>query len=105
MDPERLPPALDHTGDPRVDAAIERLATIGELELVRRPMVLEDVHAKLRAILGELGGPGGPVPGGTVPGGTVPGTGPRGPGLGGIVDGGSSRPGEPGRPGQQAELG
>jgi hypothetical protein len=86
MDPERLSPALAATGDPRVDAAIERLATIGELELVRRPMVLEDVHVKLRAILGELGAPGGPVPGGPVPG-------------------GSARPGEPGRPGEQAELG
>jgi hypothetical protein len=96
MDPERLQPALAPTGDPRVDAAIERLATIGELELVRRPMILEDVHAKLRAILGELGGPGGPVPGGPVPGGAV---------TGGAVHGGSSRPGEPGRPGEQAELG
>lgn len=86
MDPERLRPALAPTGDPRVDAAIERLATIGELELVRRPMVLEDVHAKLRAILGELGNPGMLVPGGPVPV-------------------GSSRPGEPGRPGEQAELG
>jgi hypothetical protein len=103
MDPERLRPALDPTGDPRVDAAIERLATIGELELVRRPMVLEDVHAKLRAILGELGAPGGPVPGGSVPGGTVPG-GPI-PGVPGSVPGGFSRPGEPGRPGEQAELG
>jgi hypothetical protein len=72
MDPERLRPALAPTGDPRVDAAIERLVTIGELELVRRPMVLEDVHAKLRAILGELDGP---------------------------------IPGQPGRPGEQSELG
>jgi len=101
MDPERLQPALAPTGDSRVDAAIERLATIGELELVRRPMVLEDVHAKLRAILGELGGPGGPVPGGSVHGGPVPG----GAVTGGAVHGGSSRPGEPGRPGEQAELG
>ena len=54
MDPERLRPALVPTGDPRVDAAIERLAAIDEMELVRRPMVLEDVHARLRAILGEL---------------------------------------------------
>ena len=94
MDPERVQPALAPTGDSRVDAAIERLATIGELELVRRPMVLEDVHAKLRAILGELGGTpvaGGPVPGTPVPGGPVP--------------GGSARPGVPGRPWEQAELG
>jgi hypothetical protein len=75
MDPERVRLTVVPTGDPRVDAAIEPLATVGELELIRRPMVLEDVHARLRAILGELGGPGGPVPG------------------------------EPGRPGQQAELG
>jgi hypothetical protein len=101
MDPERLPPALAPTGDPRVDAAIERLATIGELELVRRPMVLEDVHTKLRAILGELGAPGAPVPGGTVSGDPSPG----GPVSGGTIPGGSSRPGEPGRPGEQAELG
>ena len=87
MDPERVRPTLAPTGDSRVDAAIEPLASVGELELVRRPMVLEDVHAKLRAILGELGGPGGPVPGGPVPG----------PGL--------SRPGAPGRPGEQAQLG
>ena len=60
MNPQRLRPALAPTGDPRVDAAIEPLAAIGELELVRRPMVFDDVHARLRAILGELGGP---VPG------------------------------------------
>jgi hypothetical protein len=60
MDPERSRPALVPTGDPRVDAAIERLAAIDEMELVRRPMVLEDVHARLRAILGELGAAGGP---------------------------------------------
>ncbi len=60
MDPERSRPARAPTGDPRVDEAIERLATIGELELVRRPMVLEDVHARLRAILGELGDPAMP---------------------------------------------
>jgi hypothetical protein len=76
MDPERLRPALVPTGDSRVDAAIERLAAIGELELVRRPMVLEDVHASLRAILGELGGAGS---------------------VGGA--------GRPGAPGEQAELG
>ena len=82
MDPERLQPALAPTGDSRVDAAIERLATIGELELVRRPMVLEDVHARLRAILGELGGAVG---------------------VGGA--GGAGGPGGPGAPGEQAELG
>jgi hypothetical protein len=81
MDPERDQPALAPTGDPRVDAAIEPLATVGDLELVRRPMVLEDVHARLRSLLGELGAPGAPVPGG------------------------AGQPGEPGRHGEQAELG
>jgi len=62
--PERPRAAPVSTGDARVDAAIERLAAIDEVELVRRPMVLEDVHARLRAILGELGAAGGPgVPG------------------------------------------
>ena len=35
MDPERVRPALAPTGDPRVDAAIERLASIDGLDLVR----------------------------------------------------------------------
>src|SRR5512146_724028 len=60
MHPARPRPALVSTGDARVDAAIERLAAIDEMELVRRPMVLEDVHARLRAVLGELGAAGGP---------------------------------------------
>ena len=60
MDPERSRPALAPTGDPRVDAAIERLAAVGELDLAMRPAVLADVHDRLREILGELGGPAGP---------------------------------------------
>jgi hypothetical protein len=84
VDPERPRPAADPTGDPRVDAAVERLASIGELDLAQRPAVLQDVHDRLREILGELGGTG------------APGTGVPDPGA---------WPGEPGRPGQQAELG
>jgi hypothetical protein len=60
VDAERLRPALAPTGDPRVDAAIERLAAVGELDLAGRPAVLQDVHDRLREILGELGGPAGP---------------------------------------------
>jgi hypothetical protein len=65
------PPAPAATGDPRVDAAIEPLASLEETELTERPAVLESVHDQLRDILGELGEPAA----------------------------------EPGRPGQQAELG
>jgi hypothetical protein len=56
-DPQRARPALDPTGDPRVDAAIEELASIQDLDLADRPAVLEHVHDRLREILGELGDP------------------------------------------------
>ena len=81
MDSERVRPALAPTGDPRVDAAIGGLASLEDVELAERPAVLEEVHDRLREILGELGDPGRPGP-------AVP-----------------ARPGEPGRPGEQDELG
>ena len=81
MDPERVRPALAHTGDSRVDAAFEGLDSLEETDLAERPAVLEEVHDRLREILGELGDPGRPAP-------AVP-----------------VRPGEPGRPGEQGELG
>jgi hypothetical protein len=65
------PPGLASTGDPRVDEAIEPLASLEATELTERPAVLDAVHDRLRDILGELGEPAA----------------------------------EPGRPGQQAELG
>ncbi|MGH3251594.1 MAG: hypothetical protein ACRDOI_36035 [Trebonia sp.] len=77
MESERLRPALAPTGDPRVDAAIGPLASLEDTDLTERPAVLEEVHDRLRAILGELGGPGPGVPG---------------------------RPGEPGQRGEQGEL-
>jgi hypothetical protein len=80
MESERLRPDLAPTGDPRVDAAIGPLASLENTDLSERPAVLEAVHDRLRAILGELGDPGGPGPG-------VP-----------------ARPGEPGQRGQQGEL-
>jgi hypothetical protein len=43
------------TGDARVDEAIEPLDTLGELPLAEHPPVLEEVHDRLREILGELG--------------------------------------------------
>jgi hypothetical protein len=57
MEPQRERPALAPTGDPRVDAVIEELASIQDLDLADRPAVLEDVHDRLREILGELGDP------------------------------------------------
>jgi len=81
MDSERVRPALVPTGDPRVDAAIQGLAALEDVDLAERPAVLEEVHDRLREILGELGDPGRPGPAG------------------------GTRPGEPGRPGEQGELG
>jgi hypothetical protein len=40
-----------------VDAAVEELASIEDMDLADRPAVLEDVHDRLREILGELGDP------------------------------------------------
>jgi hypothetical protein len=75
MESERERPPLVPTGDPRVDAAVAGLAAIDDLDLADRPAVLEDVHAQLRELLGELGD-------------AVP-----------------PRPGEPGRRGEQGQFG
>jgi hypothetical protein len=80
MAPERPLLTSVPTGDPRVDAAIAGLGALADTELAARPAVLEEVHDRLREILGELGDPG------------RPGAGP-------------ARPGEPGRRGEQGELG
>lgn len=53
MDTERVRPALDPTGDPRVDAAIAGLAALDDVDLAERPAVLEEIHGRLREILGE----------------------------------------------------
>jgi hypothetical protein len=81
MDSERVRPAPAPTGDVRVDAAIGGLSSLEDMDLAERPAVIEEVHDRLREILGELGDPGRPGP-------AVP-----------------ARPGEPGRPGEQDELG
>jgi hypothetical protein len=77
MEPERERSATVPTGDPRVDAAVERLAAIEDMDLADRPAVLEEVHDRLREILGELGDARPGLPG---------------------------RPGEPGRRGEQHTL-
>ena len=77
MEPERERSAPVPTGDPRVDVAVEQLASIEDMDLADRPAVLGEVHDRLREVLGELGdAPSGePV-----------------------------RPGEPGRRGEQHAL-
>jgi hypothetical protein len=87
MDEERTPPALAPTGDARVDQAIEGLSDLDQIDLDERPAVLEEVHDRLREILGELGEAGRPGPGG----------------AGGAVH--PMRPARPGERGEQGELG
>src|SRR6185437_2931253 len=81
MDSERLLLTSVPTGDPRVDAAIAGLSALADTDLADRPAILEEVHDRLREILGELGDAGRPGQAGPV------------------------RPGEPGRRGEQDELG
>jgi hypothetical protein len=57
MEAERERAAPVPTGDPRVDAAVEQLASVEGMDLADRPAVLEEVHDRLREILGELGDP------------------------------------------------
>ena len=84
MDEERTR-ALAPTGDARVDQAIEGLSDLDQIDLDERPAVLEEVHDRLREILGELGEAGRQAQGG----------GANGP----------MRPARPGERGQQGELG
>jgi hypothetical protein len=83
LDAEGTRPALAPTGDARVDQAIEGLSDLDQIDLDERPAVLEEVHDRLREILGELGDAGHKGQGA-----------PSAP----------ARPGEPGRPGQQGML-
>ena len=88
MDAEPTRPTLAPTGDARVDQAIEGLSDLDQIDLDERPAVLEEVHDRLREILGELGEAGRPGPG---------------PGGGGGAH--PMRPARPGERGQQGELG
>ena len=76
MDSERTGATAGGTVDSRVDMAIEGLDVLGDLPLDEHPAALEEVHDRLREILGELGEPGRP-----------------------------GRPGSPGEQGEQGELG
>ena len=83
MDEEPTRPTLASTGDARVDQAIEGLSDLDQIDLAERPAVLEQVHDRLREILGELGEAGRPGQG---------------------AAGAQARPGQPGRPGEQGVL-
>ena len=87
MDAEQTRPTLAPTGDARVDEAIEGLSDLDQIDLDERPAVLEEVHDRLREILGELGEAGRPGPGA----------------AGGGVN--PMRPARPGERGEQGELG
>jgi hypothetical protein len=87
MDSERTRVTLTPTGDPRVDQAIAGLSDLDQIALDDRPAVLQEVHDRLREILGELGDAGRPGQAEAA----------RLTGL--------ARPGEPGRRGEQGELG
>jgi hypothetical protein len=78
MEPERLLHTSVPTGDLGVDAAIRGLGSLAGTDLAGRPAILEEVHDRLREILGELGGPGEPgeLGGSAAPGGGRPRPGP-----------------------------
>jgi hypothetical protein len=55
------------TGDPRVDAAVARLGELADAPLDQHPAIFEQVHDRLREVLGELS-PGAPGTGSQAPG-------------------------------------
>ncbi|MER6914737.1 hypothetical protein ABT354_23940 [Streptomyces sp. NPDC000594] len=61
-EPAPLGVVIAPTGDPRVDAALERLADADHLPAEGHPEVYEDVHRELREALDALDAPPGSVP-------------------------------------------
>lgn len=56
-DPAARPPATGGpgtTGDPQVDAALDKLADLADLPLNQHPAVFEQVHGALTGALGTL---------------------------------------------------
>lgn len=49
---------VEPTGEPRVDAAVRRLAELDDLPVTEHPHVFERVHGQLVEVLGELHGAG-----------------------------------------------
>jgi hypothetical protein len=46
---------MHETGDARVDAAVARLAELADAPLDEHPVILGQIHDRLREVLGELG--------------------------------------------------
>ena len=58
---ESAPDDTAGTGDPRVDAVVDRLGRVDDLPLEEHVQVYEDLHDELRQVLSELDtGPAGP---------------------------------------------
>jgi hypothetical protein len=51
---ERSAEQWQATGEPRVDEALRKLDGLAELPVAEHPAVFEQVHARLRDVLGEL---------------------------------------------------
>jgi hypothetical protein len=53
---------LGRTGDERVDEAVARLDELADTPLEEHPVILEQIHDRLREVLGEVspGRPGSP---------------------------------------------
>ncbi len=61
MDAQQAVPAQEPAGDPRVEAAVAGLRALDGLDLTEHPAVLQEVHRRLREILGGLGDAAGPA--------------------------------------------
>ncbi len=61
MDSQQAVPVPEPAGDPRVDEAIAGLCALDGLDLAEHPAVLQEVHGRLREILGGLGDAAGPA--------------------------------------------
>jgi hypothetical protein len=75
MQDERAGQGLPATGETRVDEALGRLGELAGLPVTEHPAVFEQLHRRLREVLGELdsGVPGESGPDGSSPGGPGPG--------------------------------
>jgi hypothetical protein len=47
-------PAIEATGEPRVDAALRRLGELDDAAVSEHPPVFERIHGQLVEVLGEL---------------------------------------------------
>jgi hypothetical protein len=98
------------TGETRVDEALASLDELAGLPVTEHPAVFEQVHRRLREVLGELdteesaGSPAGPGTAGTAgPAGPAGAAGPAGP-AGAAGPAGTAGPGVPGSPDRPGEA-